>query len=129
MHNVTLIPGDGVGPEIADATRKCVEATGVKINWDVQECGIEVIEKVGKVPDSVLASIRKRQLLMTPLVGQEQWYIYHPLLAEFLRAQLQSRYPDEVPEPSDVSSAIAIRPPGSRSIAASALERTGTPAM
>ena len=52
MHNVTLIPGDGTGPEIAEATRKCVEATGVKIDWDVQECGIEVIEAEGKVPDS-----------------------------------------------------------------------------
>lgn len=64
MHHVTLIPGDGVGPEIAQATCKCVEATGVKINWDVQECGIEVIEKVGKVPDSVLASIRKNKVAL-----------------------------------------------------------------
>jgi LuxR family maltose regulon positive regulatory protein len=46
----------------------------------------------------MLASIRKRQLLMTPLVGREQWYTYHPLLAEFLRAQLQSRHPDEMRE-------------------------------
>ena len=64
MHNVTLIPGDGVGPEIAQATQKCVDATGVKIQWDVQECGIEVIEKVGKVPDSVLASIRKNKVAL-----------------------------------------------------------------
>ena len=64
MHNVTLIPGDGVGPEIAEATRRCVEATGVKIHWDVQECGIEVIEKVGKVPDSVLASIRSNKVAL-----------------------------------------------------------------
>src|SRR4051812_41579187 len=64
MHNVTLIPGDGVGPEIAQATCRCVEATGVKINWDVQECGIEVIEKVGKVPDSVLASVRKNKVAL-----------------------------------------------------------------
>ena len=58
MHKVTLLPGDGVGPEIAEATRKCVEATGVKIEWDVQECGIEVIEAKGGVPASVLESIR-----------------------------------------------------------------------
>lgn len=64
MHDVTLIPGDGVGPEIAEATRKCVDATGVKINWDVQECGIEVIEKVGKVPESVLTSIRKNKVAL-----------------------------------------------------------------
>jgi isocitrate dehydrogenase (NAD+) len=64
MYDVTLIPGDGVGPEIAEATRRCVEATGVKINWDVQECGIEVIEKVGKVPESVLTSIRKNKVAL-----------------------------------------------------------------
>lgn len=58
MHKVTLIPGDGVGPEIAEATRKCIDATGVKIDWDVQECGIEVIEAEGGVPDRVLKSIR-----------------------------------------------------------------------
>ena len=64
MHIVTRIPGDGVGPEIAEATRRCVEATGVKIHWDVQECGIEVIEKVGKVPESVLTSIRKNKVAL-----------------------------------------------------------------
>lgn len=64
MHYVTLIPGDGVGPEIAQATQKCVEATGVKIQWDVQECGIEVIEKLGKVPESVLTSIRKNKVAL-----------------------------------------------------------------
>jgi isocitrate dehydrogenase (NAD+) len=64
MHYVTLIPGDGVGPEIAQAAQKCVEATGVKIQWDVQECGIEVIEKLGKVPESVLASIRKNKVAL-----------------------------------------------------------------
>jgi isocitrate dehydrogenase (NAD+) len=64
MYNVTLLPGDGVGPEIAEATRKCIDATGVKISWDVQECGIEVIEKVGKVPESVLESIRKNQVAL-----------------------------------------------------------------
>ncbi len=64
MHHVTLIPGDGVGPEIAQATCRCVEATGVKIQWDVQECGIEVIEKVGKVPESVLTSVRKNKVAL-----------------------------------------------------------------
>ena len=44
MYKVTLIPGDGVGPELAEVTRKCIDATGVKIDWDVQECGIEIIE-------------------------------------------------------------------------------------
>lgn len=64
MYHVTLIPGDGVGPEIADATRLCVDATGVKIDWDVQECGIEVIEAEGGVPPRVLESIRKNQVAL-----------------------------------------------------------------
>jgi isocitrate dehydrogenase (NAD+) len=58
MHKVTLIPGDGVGPELAAATRKCIDATGVKIDWDVQECGIEIIEAEGSVPKRVLDSIK-----------------------------------------------------------------------
>lgn len=58
MYKVTLIPGDGVGPEIAEATRKCLDATGVKLDWDVQECGIEVIEAEGGVPSRVLDSIK-----------------------------------------------------------------------
>jgi len=58
MYKVTFIPGDGVGPEIAEATRKCVDATGVKIDWDHQECGIEVIEAEGEVPGRVLDSIK-----------------------------------------------------------------------
>lgn len=64
MYHVTLLPGDGVGPEIAEATRRCIDATGVKIDWDVQECGIEVIEKYGKVPDSVLTSIRANKVAL-----------------------------------------------------------------
>ncbi len=64
MHKVTLIPGDGTGPEIVEAARKCIDATGVKIDWDVQECGIEVIEAVGKVPETVLESIRANQVVL-----------------------------------------------------------------
>jgi len=61
-HNVTLIPGDGVGPEIAEATRMVVDATGVKINWEVQEAGTEVFEKEGTpLPDRVIASIKKNR--------------------------------------------------------------------
>ena len=64
MYHVTLIPGDGVGPEIAEATRLCLDATGVKIDWDVQECGIEVIEREGKVPERVLTSIKKNKVAL-----------------------------------------------------------------
>ncbi len=59
-HNVTLIPGDGVGPELMQAARRVLEATGVKFDWDVQDAGVDVMEKVGTpLPESVLASIRK----------------------------------------------------------------------
>ncbi len=64
MYKVTLIPGDGVGPEIAEATRKCIDATGVKIDWDVQECGIEVIEAEGGVPPRVLESIKANKVAL-----------------------------------------------------------------
>src|SRR5512145_993908 len=59
-HEVTLITGDGTGPELAEAARMCVDATGVKINWDVQEAGIDVMARLGTpLPDSVLASVRR----------------------------------------------------------------------
>ncbi len=59
-HEVTLITGDGVGPELATAARKCVDATGVAINWDEQEAGVDVMERTGTpIPDSVLESIRR----------------------------------------------------------------------
>lgn len=59
-HQVTLIPGDGVGPELAEATRMCIDATGVKIDWDVQEAGVDVMARLGTpVPDSVIESIRR----------------------------------------------------------------------
>jgi isocitrate dehydrogenase (NAD+) len=59
-HEVTLITGDGTGPELAEAARKCIDATGVKINWDVQEAGIDVMERLGTpIPDSTIASIRR----------------------------------------------------------------------
>jgi isocitrate dehydrogenase (NAD+) len=63
-YDITLIPGDGTGPELAEATRKCIDATGVKVNWDVQECGIEVIEAQGKIPDGVFASVRANKVAL-----------------------------------------------------------------
>src|SRR5213076_2042994 len=68
-HDVTLITGDGTGPELADAARMCVDATGVKINWDVQEAGIDVMARTGTpLPDSVLASVRRtRCALKAPI--------------------------------------------------------------
>ncbi len=62
-YNITLIPGDGVGPELAAVAKKCIEATGVSINWDIQHAGIDVMEKAGTpLPPSVLESIRKNKI-------------------------------------------------------------------
>ena len=59
-HDVTLITGDGTGPELAQAARKCVDATGVAVNWDVQEAGADVMERMGTpLPESVLESVRQ----------------------------------------------------------------------
>ncbi len=60
-HNVTLIPGDGTGPELADATRRVLEATGVEFNWDVQDAGADIAPAHGgnPLPDNVLDSIRR----------------------------------------------------------------------
>ncbi len=68
-HDVTLITGDGTGPELSEAARKCIDATGVKINWDVQEAGIDVMARTGTpIPDSTLASIRRtRCALKAPI--------------------------------------------------------------
>jgi isocitrate dehydrogenase (NAD+) len=58
-HRVTLIPGDGIGPEVSSAMRSVVEATGVEIDWDVREAGAQVLEQEGTpLPDSVLEAIR-----------------------------------------------------------------------
>jgi isocitrate dehydrogenase (NAD+) len=59
-HRVTLIPGDGIGPELTDATRRVLEATGAEFDWDVQQAGADVMEEHGgnPLPDQVLASIR-----------------------------------------------------------------------
>jgi isocitrate dehydrogenase (NAD+) len=59
-HEVTLITGDGTGPELAEAAKRCIDATGVKINWDVQEAGVDVMERLGTpLPDSVMESVRR----------------------------------------------------------------------
>ena len=65
VHEVTLIPGDGVGPELAEATRFCIEATGVAIKWEVEEAGVDIMAKVGTpVPDSVIESCRRTKVAL-----------------------------------------------------------------
>ncbi|MFA7255062.1 MAG: isocitrate/isopropylmalate dehydrogenase family protein [Candidatus Omnitrophota bacterium] len=68
-YRVTLIPGDGVGPELAEATRACLEATGVKFDWDIQTAGMDVMASEGTpLPDRVLESIRKNKVaIKSPL--------------------------------------------------------------
>ncbi len=68
-YEVTLITGDGVGPELALAARKCVDATGVEVNWDEQEAGVDVMERTGSpLPDAVLESVRRtRCALKAPI--------------------------------------------------------------
>lgn len=65
MHTITLIPGDGTGPEITEATRRVIEATGVPISWDIQEAGLEVYEKEGNpLPQRVLDSIKRNRIAL-----------------------------------------------------------------
>jgi len=62
-YNITFIPGDGVGPEISEATRRVLEATGVKFNWEKAYAGADVIKEYGTpLPDSVLDSIKKNKV-------------------------------------------------------------------
>jgi isocitrate dehydrogenase (NAD+) len=60
-HSVTFIPGDGTGPEIAEATQRVLEATGVEFEWDFQDAGVDVYEEEGDpLPERTLDSIRER---------------------------------------------------------------------
>jgi isocitrate dehydrogenase (NAD+) len=64
-YNITLIPGDGIGPEVSAAARRCVDATGVKVNWEIAEAGADIIPKYGTpLPNSTLASIRKNKVAL-----------------------------------------------------------------
>src|SRR5919109_2422335 len=59
-HRVTLIPGDGTGPELTAATRRVLEATGVAFEWDVRHAGVDVMEEFGTpLPAETLDSIRR----------------------------------------------------------------------
>jgi len=62
-HTITFITGDGIGPEIAEVTRKCIEATGIDVAWDLQTAGMDVLEKEGTpLPKRVVESIRKNKV-------------------------------------------------------------------
>ena len=58
-HRVTLIPGDGIGPEVVDAARGAVDATGAAIAWEPHDLGRGAFERIGEVlPQATLGSIR-----------------------------------------------------------------------
>ncbi len=65
MRRITLINGDGIGPEISDAVVKIIEASGLKIDWDIQTAGADVIEKEGTpLPERVLNSIKENKVAL-----------------------------------------------------------------
>jgi len=64
-YNITLIPGDGVGPEVTEATRRVLEASGIAFHWDVVYAGAEAEKKFGALlPDATLNSIRKNRVAL-----------------------------------------------------------------
>jgi isocitrate dehydrogenase (NAD+) len=64
-HRVTLIPGDGIGPELAEATRRVLDASGVAFDWEVVEAGEAVIAEYGTpLPEHVLESIRRNRIAL-----------------------------------------------------------------
>src|SRR5208283_4000817 len=75
VHRVTLIPGDGIGPEVTSAARLVGDATGVPFEWEVVDAGEKAIQATGSpLPDEVLRSIRKNRLALkgpitTPIGG------------------------------------------------------------
>ena len=59
-HRVTLIPGDGTGPELTEATRRVLEATGVDFDWDIRQAGVDVMEETGTpLPRETLDSVKQ----------------------------------------------------------------------
>src|SRR3981189_887332 len=64
-HRVTLIPGDGTGPELTEATRRVLEATGVGFDGAVQEAGVDVMETAGTpLPEETLASVKRNKVAL-----------------------------------------------------------------
>ena len=64
-YNITLIPGDGIGPQVTEAAKMVLEASGVEINWEIVEAGEKVIEKYGTpLPDYVVDSIKRNRVAL-----------------------------------------------------------------
>src|SRR5438105_15864143 len=72
-HRITLIPGDGIGPEVAAAVVRIIEASGAEIEWEEQIAGQQALDKFGKtLPDELIESIQRNKVglkgpIMTPV--------------------------------------------------------------
>jgi len=65
MTKVTLVTGDGIGPEIAEAARRCIDATGAEINWEIKQAGADVMKRLGTpLPDETVESIEKNGIAL-----------------------------------------------------------------
>jgi isocitrate dehydrogenase (NAD+) len=108
-YRVTLIPGDGIGPEVTEAARLVAEATGVKIDWEVVEAGEKAIQRSGTpLPGEVLDSVRRNRLavkgpITTPIGGgfrsvnvalRQQLDLYASVRPARAIAGEGTRYPD-----------------------------------
>ncbi len=62
-HTITLIPGDGIGPEVASAMQEVVESAGIDVQWEIYEAGEVAYQKCGQhLPDDLLESIRRNRV-------------------------------------------------------------------
>ncbi|MCM8757929.1 MAG: isocitrate/isopropylmalate family dehydrogenase, partial [Candidatus Omnitrophica bacterium] len=74
-YRITLIPGDGIGPEVIEAARRCIEATGIDIEWDEVIVGSQAEKLFGTpLPQDVIESIRRNKValkgpVITPIAG------------------------------------------------------------
>ena len=65
MRTITLIPGDGIGPEITGSVTRIIEASGLEINWDVQAAGADVVASDGEpLPPRVIDSIKRNKIAL-----------------------------------------------------------------
>ncbi|MDD5237184.1 MAG: isocitrate/isopropylmalate dehydrogenase family protein [Candidatus Omnitrophica bacterium] len=65
LHKITLIPGDGIGPEVSEAAKRCVDATGVKVDWEIALAGSDALIKYGNLlPAETLDSVRRNKVAL-----------------------------------------------------------------
>ncbi|HRR96166.1 MAG TPA: isocitrate/isopropylmalate dehydrogenase family protein [Candidatus Ratteibacteria bacterium] len=77
---ITLIPGDGIGPEITEVVKNCIDATGVDIEWDRKEVGLEALEKYGTpIPDETLMSIKENKVCLKGPITTPVGYGYRSI--------------------------------------------------